>query len=121
MQMLNTWDEVKALALGLGLPKVELAVSWGNENLKAHGKMWTWWSPYIEAAIFKGSIDERDMLMAADPETFVMHPHYANSRIIMVAAGRIDAGWAKARLEQSWRDMAPKRFLKDWDAQNEGR
>lgn len=117
--MLNTWDEVKALAYALDLPHVELAISWGNENLKAHGKMWTWWSPYVEAAIFKGNVEEREMLMMADPETFILHPHYAKSGSILVAASRIDASWARARLTQTWRDMAPKKFLKEWDAENE--
>lgn len=115
---LHTWEDLKTLAYGLNLPKVELAVSWGNENLKAHGKMWTWWSPYIDAAIFKGSIEEREMLMEVDPETFVLHPHYAKSGLIMVAAGRIDPDWARARLVQTWRDMAPKRFLAQWDAEH---
>ncbi|MEM7521295.1 MAG: hypothetical protein AAF307_09680 [Pseudomonadota bacterium] len=45
MAMIQTWEELKALGLGMGLPKVEVAISWGNEYLKAHGKMWTWWSP----------------------------------------------------------------------------
>ncbi len=118
MPTLHTWEDLKTLAATLDLPKVDLAVSWGNENLKAHGKMWTWWSPYVDAAIFKGSIEEREMLMEADPETFVLHPHYAKSGLILVTAGHIDAGWAAARLRQSWRDMAPKRFLKEWDAQH---
>lgn len=114
--MIHTWEELKTLGLSLDLPKVEVATSWGNENLKAHGKMWTWWSPYADAAIFKGSIEEREMLMAADPDTFILHPHYAKHGLLLVAAGRIDAGWAEARLRQTWRDMAPKRFLKEWDA-----
>lgn len=115
---IKTWEELKALAFAMDLPEVTLAVSWGNENLKAHGKMWTWWSPYVDAAIFKGSVEEREMLMAADPETFVLHPHYAKHGGILVAAGRIDPGWARARLMQSWRDIAPKKFLKTWDAEN---
>ncbi|MEP5731517.1 MAG: MmcQ/YjbR family DNA-binding protein [Sulfitobacter sp.] len=120
MPMLHTWEDVKSLAFSLDLPNVELAISWGNENLKAHGKMWTWWSPYVEAAIFKGSVEERELLTAADPETFILHPHYAKFGNILVTAGRIDAGWAEARLRQSWRDMAPKRFLKEWDKQQDG-
>jgi hypothetical protein len=109
------WDALRDLALSLELPHVTDAVSWGNPNLKAHGKMWTWWSPMIEAAIFKGSIEEREMLIAADPDTFVMHDHYAKSGVILVASGMIDHNWAKARLTQSWRDMAPKRVLKAFD------
>jgi len=117
MSNLHSWPEVKALALSLDLPKVEVTTSWGNEVLKAHGKLWTWWSPYIEAAIFKGSREERDMLMQADPETFILHPHYAKHGCILVAAGRIDEGWTRARLISSWRDMAPKRLLKAYDAE----
>ena len=114
--MISNWTELRDLALSLELPKVEDAVSWGNPNLKAHGKMWCWWSPMIDAAVFKGSVEERETLMEIDPETFVMHPHYANSHVLLVAAGRVDPDWARARLMQTWRDAAPKRFLKEWDA-----
>ena len=31
-----------------------------------------------------------------------------------------DAEWAKANLRRVWRDQAPKRFLKAWDAENGG-
>ena len=113
---IHDWETLRALALSLSLPRVEDAVSWGNPNLKAHGKMWVWWSPMIDAAVFKGSLEEREMLMQADPETFVLHPHYANYGLILVAGGRIDPDWARARLILTWRAMAPKRFLKDWDA-----
>ena len=114
--MLSTWKEVRALGLGLGLPGVAIGTSWGNETLKAHGKMWVWWSPYVDAAVFKGTTDEREVLAAADPETFLRHPHYAKHGLILVAAGRIDPGWAAARLHRTWREMAPKRMLKEWDA-----
>ncbi|WP_299550785.1 MmcQ/YjbR family DNA-binding protein [uncultured Tateyamaria sp.] len=114
--MIHTWEDLKTLGLSLGLPKVEVSTSWSNENLKAHGKMWTWWSPCVEAAIFKGSIEERETLMAADPDTFILHPHYAKFGCLLVTAGRIDPNWAEARLRSTWRDMAPKRFLKAYDA-----
>ena len=113
--MIQNWNQLRDVALSLNLPHVTDAVSWGNPNLKAHGKMWTWWSPMTDAAIFKGSIEEREMLMHADPETFVMHDHYAKSGVILVASGKIDPDWAKARLTQSWRNLAPKRVLQAFD------
>ena len=113
--MIQNWHELRELALSLELPHVADAVSWGNPNLKAHGKMWTWWSPMIDAAVFKGSIDEREMLISVDPETFVMHDHYRTSGVILVAKGRVDPEWAKNRLIQSWRNMAPKKVLKAFD------
>lgn len=114
--MIRTWNQLKTLALSLGLPRVEESTSWGNPVLKAHGKLWCWWSPYVDAALFRCDRDERDMLRAADPETFPSHPHYETHNLILVAAGRIDPDWARARLVRNWRETAPKRFLKDWDA-----
>lgn len=58
------------------------------------------------------------MLLSAEPETFTLHPHYEPHNLILVRAGKIDEGWAKARLMQQWRDAAPKRRLKAWDAEH---
>lgn len=117
---IHTWPELRDFAVSLDLPKVEDAVSWGNPNLKAHGKLWCWWSPYVDAAIFKGTRDEREMLIAADPETFLIHPHYEKFGNILVAGGRIDRDWAEARLRRTWREMAPKRWLAQFDADDAG-
>lgn len=114
--MIKTYDELRDLALSLNLPEVAEAAPWGNPCLKAHGKMWCWWSPYVDAAVFRASRDEREMLLAADPGTFATHPHYAAHDLILVRAGRINPDWARARLLQQWRDAAPRRFLKQWDA-----
>jgi hypothetical protein len=105
-----TWDELCAFAKGLGLPKVEESMSWGNPGLKAHGKLWCWWSPYVDAAVFKGSIDEREMLHAADPETFLLHDHYAKHGLILVAGGRIDRD-GQRRVCAGRGGRAPKRWL----------
>jgi hypothetical protein len=113
---ISKWPDLRTLALSLNLPQVTEAAPWGNPCLKAHGRMWCWWSPYIDAAVFKCGFDEREMLLAADPDTFALHPHYAVHPLILVRAGRIDPDWARARLLQHWRDAAPKRWLRDWDA-----
>ena len=117
--MIATWPDMKAFALSLELPKVEETTSWGNEVLKAHGKLWVWWSPYVDAALFKCDREEREMLREIDPDTYVFHKHYESHNLILVAAGRIDPDWARARLITTWRAAAPKRFLKDWDAVQE--
>lgn len=114
--MIRDWAELKAFALGLCLPEITLATPWGHEALKAFGKMWCYWSYYEDGAVFKASPDEREMLMAADPATFFLHPHYAPHNLVLVRGGRIDPAWAQARLLQQWREAAPKRFLREWDA-----
>ena len=114
--MLADWPALKAFALGLGLPEVTLAHPWGHEALKAHGKMWCWWSFYEDGAVFRASREEREMLMEADPQTFFLHPHYRAHDLVLVRAGRIDPDWAGPRLIRDWRAAAPKRWLKAWDA-----
>ena len=114
--MIRDWAELKAFAQSLDLPRITLEHPWGNEALKAHGRMWCWWSPYEDAAVFRAGRDEREMLIEADPETFFLHPHYRNHDLVLVRAGRIDPDWARPRLIRDWRAAAPKRWLKEWDA-----
>ena len=116
--MIQDWPALKSFALSLDLPQVTLAQPWGNEALKAHGKMWCWWSPYVDAAVFRAGKQEREMLLEADPQTFTLHPHYAAHNLILAKAGHIDPDWARARLINDWRAAAPKRWLNDWDAAN---
>ena len=115
--MIRDWPELRDFALGLNLSEVTVAYPWGQESLKAHGKMWCWWSPFVDAAVFRSPKDERDMLLRADPDTFTIHPHYLAHDIILVRAGHLDETWARPRLIAQWRDAAPKRWLKTWDAQ----
>lgn len=114
--MILNWPHLRDFALSLALPEVTLAHPWGHEALKAHGKLWCYWSFYEDAAVFKADHDERDMLMAADPDTFFLHPHYTKHPLVLVRAGRIDPDWARARLIRQWRDAAPKRWLRAWEA-----
>ena len=87
--MIQTWPALKAHALGLNLPQVEETTAWVTPVLKAHGKLW-WWSPYVDPALFKGNIEKRETLRAADPDTFLLPSHYAKHTLLLVAAGRVD-------------------------------
>ncbi|PPD40860.1 MAG: hypothetical protein CTY15_14330 [Methylocystis sp.] len=109
------WKGIKALALALNLPGVEEGLSWGQPVLKAHGKLWVWWSPSEDAPVFKVAMEEREVLLAAEPETFFVTPHYRNHPLVLVRAERLDPDWARANLLRVWRAQAPKRFLKAYD------
>jgi hypothetical protein len=123
MTAVRDWAALRAFALGLGLPQVEDAVSWGNPVLKAHGKLWTWWAPqtYADAPIFKVAVDERDFLLDAAPEVFFITDHHRPHGLILMRPEAFDSGWARSNLFNVWRRQAPKRFLKEWDAQNADR
>jgi hypothetical protein len=109
------WDSLKALALDLDLPSVKETAS-GNPALKAHGKLWVWWSPHEDAPVFKVPFEERDFLTEVDPETFFFTPHYRNHPMVLVRPAKLDPDWARANLVRVWRAQAPKRLLRAYDA-----
>jgi hypothetical protein len=113
------WDRLKTLALGLGLPGVEETTSRGQPTLKAHGKLWVWWSPHEDAPVFKVPFEEREVLVEAEPETFFFTPHYKNHPLVLVPPEKLDLDWAKVNLIRVWRAQAPKRVLKAYDAAQE--
>lgn len=110
------WGRLKALALGLNLPNVVETTSWGQPTLKAHGKLWVWWSPHEDAPVFKVPFEEREVLIEAEPDTFFYTPHYKNHPLILARPEKLDLDWARANLIRVWRAQAPKRVLKAYDA-----
>lgn len=113
-----TWETLRAFALSLELPGVEDAVSWGQPNLKAHGKMWVWWSPTEHAPVFKTTFEEREFLIEVDPDTFFFTPHYKSWPLILARPDKVDLDWVRANLMRVWRAQAKKTFLKKWDAEH---
>jgi hypothetical protein len=112
-----TYESLRAFALSLDLPNVEDAVSWGQPNLKAHGKMWVWWSPTENAPVFKTTFEEREFLIEVDPETFFFTPHYKSWPLILARPDKVDLEWVRANLIRTWRNQAKKTFLRKWDAE----
>jgi hypothetical protein len=112
----NDWHRLKAMALSLGLPGVEETTSWGQPTLKAHGKLWVWWSPHEDAPVFKVPFEEREMLVESDPGTFFFTAHYKGHPLVLVRPEKLDLAWAKTNLIRVWRAQAPKRVLKAYDA-----
>jgi hypothetical protein len=104
------------MALSLGLPGVEETTSYGQPTLKAHGRLWVWWSPHEDALVFKVPFEEREMLVEAEPSRFFFTAHYASHPMVLVRPEQLDLAWAKANLLRAWRDQAPKRVLKAYDA-----
>ena len=114
------WNKIRKLALGLGLPHVEETMSYGQPTLKAHGKLWVWWSPHEDAPVFKVPIEERDLLLDAEPDTFFVTDHYRGSDMVLVRPEKLDPDWTKANLRRVWRALAPKRVLQAFDATGAG-
>ncbi len=110
-----TYETMRDLALSLGFPGVTETVSWGQPCLKAHGKLWFFWSPKEHAPVFKVSFDERDMLVESDPGAYFYTDHYKNHELVLARPEKLDLAWARENLIRVWRAQAPKRVLKAFD------
>ena len=60
-----------------------------------------------------GPNDERDMLLEADPVTFTITDHYRPGGYILARLDKIDAATLQAMLERRWRELYPKKLMKN--------
>jgi len=61
------------------------------------------------------SIDERDMMMEADPKTFFITDHYRDYPSVLARMERVDAKMVEGLLARRWRKIAPKKLVKAMD------
>lgn len=110
-----TWDEVRAIALAL--PEVEETTSYGTPSFKVRGKFITRLRTEDDSLVLVDvSFDEREMLMAAEPGVFHNTPHYQGYPAVLARLAGVDPGSLKTFLERRWRNVAPKRLVKAYDA-----
>lgn len=107
-----TRDEVETLILSF--PEVERATSYGEASFKVQGKFFTWLRPHLDdsVVVHLASLDERELLIEMDPETFHFTDHYRDYPIVLARLDSVDPGWLKTMLGRRWRHAAPRRLSK---------
>ncbi|WP_225765797.1 MmcQ/YjbR family DNA-binding protein [Inquilinus sp. Marseille-Q2685] len=110
-----TFDDVCAIALAW--PGVERSTSYGTPALKVKGKLLARLREDGETLVVPGvGFDEREMLIEAEPEVFHLSPHYRDWPIVLMRLPKAGADAVEALLLRRWREAAPKRLVKDFDA-----
>ena len=64
-----------------------------------------------------GSIEQRDMMLELDPDTYFITDHYKDWSGVLVRLGAITPGELKIMLERLWRQIAPKKLQRDADGE----
>jgi len=103
-----TFETVRQVALAL--PKVEEGTSYGTPAFRVAGKFLLRLREDGESLAVKIGFDERDLLMAADPETFYITDHYRGYPAVLVRLAAVDRDRLREVLEEAWRFCAPKRL-----------
>ena len=113
--------EAEVRALALSFPEVEETVAYGKPAFKAFGKFLTRVRKEDNSIVLVGiDFDEREMLMEAEPATFHITPHYKDYPSVLARLDTVHPGTVKSLLERRWRQCAPKKVLKAWDAARSG-
>jgi hypothetical protein len=88
------------------------ALSYGKPSYLIVKKFFTRWRDEENSIVLiVDSIDERDMLLEADPKTFFITEHYRNYPSVLAYASKIDARTLRGMLERRWRKIAPKKLV----------
>ena len=101
----DDWQDV--VAIGLRLPTVEEGISYGKPALKLNGKMLAaTTAPDTDSFVLHVPIEEKEMLIETDPDTFWETDHYRGWPVVLVRYGT-DAGERIAMLlARAWWDRA---------------
>jgi hypothetical protein len=75
--------------------------------------MFTWIRGNPEAlVVWVESLDEKELLIEAEPRAFFTTPHYDGYPMVLVRLEAIDVKRAKELITESWRLRAPASLLK---------
>jgi hypothetical protein len=103
----------------MGFPETVAATSYGMPSYKCFGKFFTRLRSEDDSIVLGPvDFDERDMLMAAEPQTFHLTDHYRGYPWVLARLNRVDAKTLRVYLTRQWRKCAPKKWLKAWDAEH---
>ena len=67
-------------------------------------------------AVRTPGLDEKDFLIASDPEKYFTEPHYNGYPAVLVRLANIEPDELEELLTEAWRCMAPKALVKEFDA-----
>jgi len=103
-----TFDAVRKMAMALD--DVEEGTSYGTPAFKVHGALFARLRDDLGALVVRMSIEDRQELMAADPETYFITDHYLEYPWILVRLSRAKPDAMRDLLRGAWKSaIASKR------------
>jgi hypothetical protein len=102
-----TFEAVRKIALALD--NVEEATSYGTPAFKVGGAMIARLRDDIGALVVRMSIEDRQELIAADPETYFVTDHYLEYPYILVNLARVEADAMRDLLKGAWKSAAAQK------------
>jgi hypothetical protein len=115
--MTVTYQEMRAMALDL--PETAEVPAWeGEPTFRVNNKIFVMGHPDTAWVSLKCTRDDQAELIAMDPETYRMASYVGRFGWAEVNLRRVSKADLRALIVDSWRQIAPKRLVKAYDAAN---
>lgn len=111
-----TKAQVKKIALGF--PGALEKPSYGQPAFFIEKKFFTRLREKDASIVMRvGSIEQRDMMLELDPDTYFITDHYRDWPGLLVRIAKITPTELKVMLERRWREIAPKKLQREVDGE----
>jgi hypothetical protein len=98
---MTKYDAVRKM--GLALPGTEEGTSYGTPALKVRGKLFARLREDPDSLVIRMEFDEREELMAGDPDTYYITDHYRVHPWMLVRLSRVQPDAMRELLGMAWR------------------
>ena len=99
-----TFDDVRLVALSL--PDAEESTSYGTTAFKRKGKLFLRFHQDGESLVVPMDFEDREMLMAEQPQTFYITDHYLHYPYILVRLASVRSDQIPDLLRKAWQRVA---------------
>ena len=99
-----TFEDVRQVALSL--PDAEESTSYGTAAFKVKGKLFLRFHQDGESLVVPMDFEDREMLMAEQPQIFYITDHYLNYPYILVRLASVRWDQIPDLLRQAWQRVA---------------
>jgi hypothetical protein len=107
-----TPKEVRQTALSL--PETEERETWGEATFRVRGKIFAILSPTGQGASVKGSLEQQEMLLTMDKETFAKSHYTGRFGWVSVNLSRVDPDLMRDLIFEAWRRTAPRHLVRSY-------
>jgi hypothetical protein len=110
-------DESDVRRIALSLPETTEKPWFGTPGFRVKDKGFLRIRSEAEGGlvVFVADLEEKDALLASDPEKFFTTPHYDGHPTVLVHLEAVDVDELTELIVDAWRIRAPKRVLKAYE------
>ncbi|BCJ77937.1 hypothetical protein CS0771_74810 [Catellatospora sp. IY07-71] len=115
--MAVSYEQVREWVLGLPGTGEVMVAEWGHPTLRVGDKMFASGQPGSTTMTVKASKEEQASLLAEAPDVYAVAAYVGRFGWVQVDLDRVDAGELRELVVEAWRRTAPKKLVKQYDAE----